>query len=392
MASIQPYTTARGQRRYRVFIRRKGHRPVTRVFDKKKSAEEYVREHDTEVKLREQDRLALGRQHSVKDLVDRYLKGYEGRDAMRGRLLAWWVKTLGERRIAEVTPEVVADALDGLRHGKALKPRRAGQATESERTRSESTVNRYHSALSSVFQAAIRGRWGWVVENPCRAVGRGKEGPGRVRFLSEDEVRNGTSVKGERTRLLKACRSSEWPHLHLLVSLALSTGARRGELLHLCWRDVDLARGVAYLRTSKNEDPRALPLVPPVLQALKQARKRAEGVAKAAASGAKGGEVRDIQQDRIFRSDGDPAKAYSIDKPWREALKAAGVEGFRFHDLRHSAASYLAMNGATLLEIADVLGHRTLAMVRRYSHLSHAHKAKLLNRVMPKLVGGARSR
>jgi integrase len=381
MATIQTTTRPDGSKRYRVFIRRKGHRTLTRVFTKKRDAEGFAREHDTEARLQEQDRLALGRKRPVADLLERYMAEYDGRDDARVRLLAWWREHLGERRIAEVTPEVVADLLDQLRQGNALMPRRNG-AVASDRPRTDATVNRYHSALSAVFQAALRGRWGWAVENPCRAVGRGKESAGRVRFLSEDEPGlDGKVVPGERTRLLEACRASDWPLLHTLVALALSTGARRGELLGLRWGDVDLARSVAYLGLTKNNDRRALPLIPPVREALLETRKRA-------AQDAQDGEVvRDIRQDLVFRSNRDPAKPYDIDKPWRAALDAAGVESFRFHDLRHSAASYLAMNGATLIEIADVLGHRTLQMVRRYSHLSHDHKAKLLNRVMPKLVG-----
>ena len=67
---------------------------------------------------------------------------------------------------------------------------------------------------------------------------------------------------------------------------------------------------------------------------------------------------------------------------FRVAVAAAGIENFRFHDLRHSCASYLAMNGASLVEIADVLGHKTLAMVRRYAHHSTDHKVALVERVM----------
>ena len=62
-------------------------------------------------------------------------------------------------------------------------------------------------------------------------------------------------------------------------------------------------------------------------------------------------------------------------------LTADGIEGFRFHDLRHSCASYLAANGASLLKIADVLGHKTMAMVKRYSHLTQSHKASVIERM-----------
>jgi integrase len=72
---------------------------------------------------------------------------------------------------------------------------------------------------------------------------------------------------------------------------------------------------------------------------------------------------------------------------WETALKRDEIETFRFHDLRHSAASYLAMNGATLLEIAGILGHKTLQMVKRYSHLSEDHKATVLGKMNEKIFG-----
>jgi len=77
----------------------------------------------------------------------------------------------------------------------------------------------------------------------------------------------------------------------------------------------------------------------------------------------------------------------SLRAPWLAALKKAGVADFRFHDLRHSAASYLAMNGASLAEIAEVLGHKTLQMVRRYAHLSEAHTAGVVSRMNAKIFG-----
>jgi integrase len=84
--------------------------------------------------------------------------------------------------------------------------------------------------------------------------------------------------------------------------------------------------------------------------------------------------VRRIDTDLLFPNTnyGEKARPYEIRKSWNTALKKAEIENFRFHDLRHSTASYLAMSGASLSEIAEVLGHRTLAMVKRYAHLSEA--------------------
>jgi integrase len=81
------------------------------------------------------------------------------------------------------------------------------------------------------------------------------------------------------------------------------------------------------------------------------------------------------------------AKPIDLRTPWETALKNAGIEDFRFHDLRHSAASYLAMNGASLAEIAEVLGHKTLQMVRRYAHLSEAHTTNVVASMNEKIFG-----
>jgi integrase len=84
----------------------------------------------------------------------------------------------------------------------------------------------------------------------------------------------------------------------------------------------------------------------------------------------------------IFASKVKEDVAYCFTKPWKRALEDADIKDFRFHDLRHSCASYLAQNGASLLEIADVLGHKQIQVTKRYSHLCIDHKAKLINRVM----------
>ena len=151
-------------------------------------------------------------------------------------------------------------------------------------------------------------------------------------------------------------------------SLALSTGARQGELLGLRWADVDLGRGQAVLHHTKNQERRALPLTGVALGLLKdQAR------------------VRRIDTDFVFA--GRAGRPVFPRKAWVEALRAAQIEDFRFHDLRHSAASELAMTGATLAEIAEVLGHKTLAMVKRYSHLTEQHTSKVVARMNERIFG-----
>jgi integrase len=145
---------------------------------------------------------------------------------------------------------------------------------------------------------------------------------------------------------------------------------------------VDLARGAIRLEHTKNRERRALPLAGPALELMK-ARRAAHAKAGAEAL--------------VFPAAPPPprpgSRAPKGPKPvdlryaWRRALAAAGVSDFRFHDLRHSAASYLAMNGASLAEIAAVLGHKTLAMVKRYAHLSDPHTADVVTRMNRAVFG-----
>jgi len=291
-------------------------------------------------------------------LIELYMGEYAGRDGTRAQRLAWWAGQLGAVTLADLSDDHVAAALDHL----AVNPPRyfAGKDADGRpimrakrKTLAPATVNRYSAALASVLTWGVRRRIapkGWV--HPCRAVQRRPEQNEKTRFLTRDE----------RERLLAACKASKWPRLYLLVLLALTTGARKGELLGLRWADVDLERATVHVGRSKNGDPKVLPVVPAALEQLQ---------AFAGAPGA-----------LVFPSAEKPEQAYSFVPRWEQALKAAHIRGFRFHDLRHSAASHLAQNGATLLEIADLLGHRQLSMTKRYSHLASGHRSALVNRVM----------
>jgi integrase len=160
-----------------------------------------------------------------------------------------------------------------------------------------------------------------------RNVTKPREPRGRVRFLSDQE----------RHRLLGACRESLNPSLHTIVVLALSTGARRGELLTLHWSDVDLKRGTLTFQEAKNRERRTVPLTGQALNLMHQHAK-----------------VRRLHTSLVF-PDPTGTRPANIRSSWQGARKRAGIEDFHFHDLRHSAASYLAMSGASVMEIAEVL-------------------------------------
>ena len=147
------------------------------------------------------------------------------------------------------------------------------------------------------------------------------------------------------------------------MTLALSTGARGGRTHgpSMARRGLGAGRG-RPLHDTKNRDRRAIFLSPAVVEVLREHSK-----------------VRRIDSEHVFA--GVKGAPHFPQTAWEAALRTAKIENFRFHDCRHSAASYLAMSGATLAEIAEILGHKTLAMVKRYSHLTEAHSAAVVERM-----------
>jgi integrase len=288
-----------------------------------------------------------------------YCAAYTGRDAFRVSALAVWAELLGaDTPIASIDADLVADALEQLATTPAMrylgKDAAGNPRWKNLGLRKPSTINRYKASLSALLAWAHRRRLlprGYV--NPCRQIRGEAEHNARVRFLTE----------AERERLLTICRASAWPRLYLLVLLALTTGARKGELLALRVGDLDLSAATARLRTSKNREPRVLPLVPAVVAEIGRQRLPKDAGALLFPN---------------LRGDG-PREFTTV---WRRAVDDARLLDFKFHDLRHSCASYLAQSGASLLEIADVLGHRQLDVTKRYAHLTVNTKAALVSRVL----------
>jgi integrase len=140
-------------------------------------------------------------------------------------------------------------------------------------------------------------------------------------------------------------------------------------LLSLRWPDVDLKRGTLTFHQTKNGERRAVPLTGQALALMGQHAK-----------------VRRLDTMLVFPN-ATGKRPVGIREAFEGAVERAGIVDFRFHDLRHTFASYLAMNGASLLEIAEVLGHKTLAMVKRYAHLCEAHTRGVVERMNRAVFG-----
>ncbi len=209
------------------------------------------------------------------------------------------------------------------------------------------TVRNDLTVLRHLLRLSHR-RWGYLDKVP--EIDMPKAPEGRTRFLSEDEI----------ARLLTACDQSRNQHLRTIVTLAINTGMRKNEILSLTWERVDLAKDLGFnaritLYETKNGKPRGVPLNKAAIEALTELEPDPTK-----------------RSGRIFkRKNGEDWG--QIRTAFEVAVRRAGLPDFRFHDLRHTCASHMAMRGRPLKEIQEVLGHTSFSMTLRYAHLSPMH-------------------
>ncbi len=218
------------------------------------------------------------------------------------------------------------------------------------------------TCLHQVFSKAFE--WEMVEQSPFE---RGKslmlkENNERVRFLNEAEIQS----------LLEHSPG----YLRNIITCAINTGMRRGEILSLKWNQV---RGdFIYLRKTKTKNKREIPLNDEMIVLLKKVKAQQNTKGKNVV-GLDGKPVDGHNQasDYVFIYKGKPVK--NIKKSFKTALDNAGISDFRFHDLRHTFASQVIMRGGDLKDVQELLGHKSMSMTLRYSHLSQEHKKKAIN-------------
>lgn len=235
-------------------------------------------------------------------------------------------KYFGGRYLYEITPVLV----------EKFKAERAKEV-------SPATVNRALACLKCMFNKAIE--WGKAGDNPAKKVKLFKENNKRLRYLEKEEI----------VKLLTKCSG----HLKPIVVVALNTGMRKSEILNLKWCNVDFRRGIIYLLDTKNGERREIPMNEQVKTALIRTKKH-------------------YGSSYIFcNKNGEPYR--DIKKSFLTAVKKVGILNFRFHDLRHTFASHLVMSGVDLNTVRELLGHKSLEMTLRYSHLSPDHKKRAVD-------------
>jgi integrase len=316
-----------GSGKYNVQVRISGHKPVSKTFKTHADAKAFAREMEAAAVISQAaiatpqtptDPLAEHLSVSFSTYLDKYLAEVSVKlkshrtNVIRARVLR---RFLGDLPIRDLTPRRV-DQFMRERLGEGV---------------SHSTCVRELAMISVVFNT-VRKRWFISCENPVASIVKPKENKSRDRILKEDE----------RESLLRVL--ADQPQLRAIVLLAESTAMRRGELVSISWENIDLEKQVLFLPDSKT-GARYVPLSSHAVKVLEEVR-------GAKASG------------RVFNiSDSYLSHAF------RDACKAAGLDNFRFHDLRHTAITRYAMMGLNVLELQAISGHRTLQMLSRYTHI-----------------------
>ena len=352
MAYIQKRAHPNGKISYRARIRVIGMPDKSATFATRSQAKIWAQRMESEYRQGRYFPKQDDKERTFSDLIDRYIENELPKTpkslAKQSSQLLWWNKHLGSYYLCHISPSMLAELRDQL-----LK-----ETTYRNSIRSPSTVNRYLAALSKALTTAVK-EWGWLKENPLSKISRPREAKGRERYLEKEEI----------SRLLIECKKCQKsPYLYAIVLFALATGARLGEILNLKWDDLDFIRSIATFHETKNGETRSVPLSKMMIDCLKVEYSR-----------------RSVASQFVFPSK-DGKKPTDIRTGWDSALIKAELKGVCFHSLRHTAASQLAQMGVSTLEIAAILGHKTLAMVKRYSHFSTSSTAKSLIRMNEELL------
>lgn len=248
---------------------------------------------------------------TFKDMKTKYFDQTKQRDPYSLKRL---MPFFGDRTLDKITPKLISEYRN--QRLAIVKP---------------ATVYQELALMRRMFNVAIR-EWEWLQINPVSKVSFSVGNKNaRDRWLTLEEEQN-----------LMACASPEW--LKGLILFALHTGMRRGEILNLMWKDVDLGKKLFRVEKSKNNEKRSIPMSNTVHELLASMK------------------VRDIS-GKIF-----PATVSALKDGFDRAVKKAGIDNFHFHDLRHTFATRLIQNGIDIYVVKELLGHKTITMTMRYAH------------------------
>lgn len=310
-------------------VRREGHRAISKSFPTKTAVARWAREQEGRFDEGEM-RPPVWKEPSLRlrHLLDRYAatitQRKRGKNAELLHMRALHRHPIADVSVKRLTPMQIASYRD-----------------DRLSVVSPSTVRREMGILLHCLRTAAD-EWQYPVPKQCfSTVSRPREGAARCRRLMPGELRT----------VLEQCDRAP-SYLKPIILFALETGMRRGEMLSLTWRNVDLDQGLAYLKETKNGEERTVPLSPSAQDLLLSVAKTS---------------------DRVF-----PASPNAVRLAWERMKRSAGIEDLRFHDLRHEAISRFFEAGLSLPEVALISGHKDARMLTRYAHFTAKSVAKKL--------------
>ena len=317
--------------KYQAIVRRKGHPELTKTFTFMKDAMQWARRQEALIDSGLWVDRTSANQTTLYELLTRYAKEVttlkKGRRAEEYRLSKFKTYSISKLAVAAVTPQILAKWRD----------ERLLQV-------STGTALRELELISHVFTVAMKD-WGIALHsNPVKQIRKPPQGKPRERVLSDEE----------RRKLIDACYQCRNSWIRPIVIFALETGARRGEILELQWKEVNLLSNTARFSTTKTGFSRTIPLSPVCVAMLKDLPRNIYG--------------------RVF-----PITMEALKQAYERAVTRAEISGFTFHDLRHDALTRLAQQGFNILELRAISGHKTMQMLQRYTHLRAEDLAKKFN-------------
>jgi integrase len=213
---------------------------------------------------------------------------------------------------------------------------------------SNATVNRELTCLKTLFNKAVE--WGQLEINPAVKVKKLREPKQKERILSS----------AESEKLIEASSADLKP----VLIIALNTGMRRGEILSLRWDDVDLRKGFIFIKDSKSGQSRNIPINERVFETLKSLPQNS---------------------DFVFFNPGTNGHIQDVKTAFKGACRRAGIQGLRFHDLRHTAASWMVEAGVDLVTVSKILGHSSIQMTMRYAHPTPENMRRAVSKLSEKM-------
>lgn len=302
--------------------------------DKFREAEALLIRRKNSIKEGKQPEIKRIVNHSFAELAERYQAWVTGRQrsaTIKGYIIARLVQAFGSLPLRRFNTAIVEQLQTELIK-EGSKP---------------ATINKKLRVLKHIFTKAVE--WDMVEEETLKRVRKVKalkdEGK-RLRYLSREECQT----------LIRNCQG----HTKDVVITALNTAMTKEEILSLTWENVDLKHGFILLERTKNGERREIPINQTLRATLQNLRRR-------------------LDTPHVFHDSVTGKRYQNVKRSFATACRKAGIKDFHFHDLRHTFASQLVLSGVDITTVKDLLGHKSLTMTLRYSHLAPAHKVKALD-------------